>query len=158
MLYFISQRAKLDKKRDYSARVIRKSQGRTVFGACKGPAGRIEPVTDKNGLRVLPLRDALSCPFPPVPSRKAGKRLAERGIVLAAKYSSTCRRVLKYSPQSTLTGSARPDGASGKGRGRRVAVGHMPAGRPGMAVRAPAACGRGRRNRGCPRAVREESC
>ena len=40
--------------------------------------------------------------------RKAEKCLAENRIVLCAEYSSTFRRVLKCSPQSTLARSARP--------------------------------------------------
>ena len=40
--------------------------------------------------------------------RKAEKCLAENRIVLCGEYSSTCRRVLKCSLQSTLARSARP--------------------------------------------------
>ena len=39
--------------------------------------------------------------------RKAEKCLAENRIVLCGEYSSTCRRVLKCSPQSTLAPSTR---------------------------------------------------
>ena len=63
--------------------------------------------------------DAPKRPPPGIAPRNAGRRPAVSRIVLAAKYSSTCRRVLEYSPQSTLTASAGRDVASGKsGRAR----------------------------------------
>ncbi len=58
---------------------------------------------------------------PSVPLRKAGKRLAESGKVLSAKYASTSRRVLGQLPQSTPAGSAAripPSGWFGRGHAR----------------------------------------
>ena len=49
--------------------------------------------------------------FPAVPLRNAVTARAERASVLCGKYSSTCRRVLKYSPQSTIRNAARRSSA-----------------------------------------------
>ena len=51
--------------------------------------------------------------------RKAAGRLAEARIVLCGKYSSTCRRILEYSPQSTPAESARRRALPGKPRASR---------------------------------------
>ena len=64
-----------------------------------------------------------------VGARKKGEKenggcLADCRIVLCGEYSSTCRRVLEYLPQSTLADSARRVAASGKAVGGQVAVGH----------------------------------
>ena len=58
-------------------------------------------------------RDGATASYPARAAQQAGKRLAESRIVLCGKYSSTCRRVLKYSPQSTPAAPARRRGPSG---------------------------------------------
>ena len=66
--------------------------------------------------------------FVPVPSavlpRKPDKRHAGCRAVLSARYSSTLRQVLEYSPQSTLARAARCCAAPGTGE---PPLGHMPA-------------------------------
>lgn len=65
--------------------------------------------------------DGTPSAIPPISLRKAGKRLAESGKVLSAKYASTSRRVLGQLPQSTPAGSAAripPSGRFGRGHAR----------------------------------------
>ena len=63
--------------------------------------------------------------FPSAPAvvawRSSDGRHAGARIVLCGEYASTCRRVLKYSPQSTLAASARRRRAWGRGVRRRAA-------------------------------------
>ena len=73
----------------------------------QGPAARQEWRTK------TAFRDGATASHPVRVAQQREKRLAESGIVPCGKYSSTCRRVLNYSPQSTPAAPARRRGPSG---------------------------------------------
>ena len=73
----------------------------------------MEPAARQEWRPKTAFRDGATASYPALTAQQAGKRLADSRIVLCGKYSSTCRRVLNYSPQSTPAAPARRRGPSG---------------------------------------------